>query len=82
MLMPVVETDVNRGKCQKVRLEIRFFEKKAKNICVCEKKVVILHDFSCIVEWSVWVGYAYGFENERIICGGGGFLFRENKLKY
>jgi hypothetical protein len=34
------------------------------------------------VEWSVWVEYAYRVENERIIWGGGGFLFRENKLKY
>ena len=33
-----------------------FLQKKCKNICVYEKKVVILHDFSCIVEWTiVWI---------------------------
>ena len=46
--------------------------KKCKNVCSIQKKVVTLHDFSCMVEWSVEVKYMYGVGNEWIIRSGCG----------
>ena len=40
--------------------------KKCKNVCSIQKKVVTLHDFSCIVERSIWRKYTYRGGNERI----------------
>ena len=47
-------------------------QKKSKNVCSIQKKVVTLHDFSCIVEWSVGGNLMYVGENEWIIWGGSG----------
>ena len=41
--------------------------KKCKNVCSIQKKVVTLHDFSCIVEWSIGQKNTYSGGNERIM---------------
>ena len=39
----------SRSEDRKKRIFYVFFEKKVKKICSIQKKVVTLHDFSCIV---------------------------------
>ena len=58
LLFFAYQTNVRARVCarrnEKNDVETIFFTKKCKNVCSIQKKVVTLHDFSCIVEWSRW----------------------------